>query len=433
MYFLKSVEKKGKYKLVPLEFQTGVDSTKNVATAPGEGAYWKSKPLGTVFGCHFLSKIYMSGKSDFSYYKTGSVFDVDEDVSEYRAYLEKVEEETSIKEVIDDLEDYVEESAGECATEERSSESAKTEAKTESEKSTEAPKAEEKVEKEEETSTLYKEIDSDSKLQPPSSKKDGFFVSKDDWSLLVRNVKEHINTMIIGPTGCGKTSVVREICKRMDKKLYTFDMGTMMDPASSLLGVHRLLKGESVFDYAKFTQVIKEPCVILLDELSRAPLSAMNVLFSCLDDRRNLNIEIALGSEEREINVHPEVTFIATANVGSEYSGANSMDRALVNRFFPLELGCIPTAEEISVLVKRTNVAPKSASIIVKIANNIRSLCNKQEVSVSLSIRETLMVAGLVSDGWDIGKAMELVYLPLYEGTKVEGERSIIYKTIASY
>ena len=239
--------------------------------------------------------------------------------------------------------------------------------------------------------------------------------------------------MIIGPTGSGKTSVVREICKRMGKKLHIFDMGTMLDPISSLLGVHRLEKGASVFDYAKFTQVIKEPCVILLDELSRAPLTTMNILFSCLDDRRNLNIEIACGSGEREIDINPEVTFIATANVGAEYSGANSMDRALVNRFFPLELGCIPAKEEIGVLMARTGVEKTSAELIVKIANNIRSLCTKQEISVSLSIRETLMVAELVSDGWNLAKAMEMIYLPLYEGTKGEGERSTVYKTISSY
>jgi MoxR-like ATPase len=159
----------------------------------------------------------------------------------------------------------------------------------------------------------------------------------------------------------------------------------------------------------------------------------MNVLFSCLDDRRNLNIEIALGKGEREISVNPEVTFIATANVGVEYSGTNSMDRALVNRFFPLELGCIPAKEEMDVLMNRTGIGKDSAELIVKIANNIRSLCSKQEIGVSLSIRETLMVAGLVSDGWTLADAMEMIYLPLYEGTKADGERSVVYKTISSY
>ena len=286
----------------------------------------------------------------------------------------------------------------------------------------------------EKTVTLFESIVSDKTLTAPTSKDDGFFITDDDWRILVRNIKEHVNTLIIGETGCGKTSVVKEVCQRMGLKLHIFDMGSMIDPISSLLGVHRLVKGGSVFDYAKFTKVIQEPCVILFDELSRASLASMNILFPCLDDRRTLTVEVAGSDDIREIKVHPEVTFMATANVGVEYSGTNSMDRALVNRFFPLELGCIPANEESTVLINRTGVDKKTSDLIVKIADNIRSLCkNKQELSTSLSIRETLMVARLVSDGWDLGKAMELIYLPLYEGTKSNGERSTVYKTISSY
>ena len=407
MIFLQKIKKGSTYKLVPLPGQ-GYDTSYNVSAK--NKPYWMGSSR-TIFATAWLSIVSPSRAKE--YYKAGYLIEIDPKGSssyskEYSDYLAKIsadEEATCCEEYPVDEEVCSEDSA-----------------------TKEEPKAEEKKE-----DTLLDKIVSDVTLKAPSSKKDGFYVSSEDWTLLVRNIQRHVNTMIIGPTGCGKTSVVKEICTRMGKKLYTFDMGTMMDPVSSLLGVHRLDKGESVFDYAKFTQVIKEPCVILLDELSRAPLSAMNVLFSCLDDRRNLNIEIAMGSGEREISVNPEVTFIATANVGVEYSGTNSMDRALVNRFFPVELGCIPKAEEVSVLVKRTGVERSTADIIVKIADNIRSLCNKQEVSVSLSIRETLMVASLVADGWSIGKAMEMIYLPLYEGTKTDGERSIIYKTISSY
>lgn len=281
--------------------------------------------------------------------------------------------------------------------------------------------------------TFLSEMLSDPKMSAPDSTKDGFYMAQPDWNLLVRNIKKGINTMIIGPTGCGKTSCVKEACDRLGKELYVFDMGSIIDPVSSLLGVHRLQDGKSVFDYAAFTQAIQKPCVILLDELSRAPLTTNNVLFPCLDDRRKLQIEVASSGECREIKVHPECCFIATANIGSEYTGTNTIDRALMNRFLPLELNYIPGVEEEKVLAKRKSVEAHDAKMIVKIANNIRSLANKQEISSSLSIRETLMVADLVADGWSLGNAMEMIYLPLYEGTKTEGERSLVYKAISSY
>lgn len=281
--------------------------------------------------------------------------------------------------------------------------------------------------------TILETILKDASLISPSSTKDGFYMTPDNWRILVRNIKKHVNTMIIGPTGSGKTSCVKEVCSRMGIPLHVFDMGSMIDPISNLLGVHRLEDGKSIFDYAKFTKVIQEPCVILLDELNRSSLGANNVLFPCLDDRRELNVEIACGKGVRSIKIHPEVTFIATANIGSEYTGTNMIDRALLNRFFPLELNIIPDTEEVNVLVNRTGIDKEVARSIVKIANNIRSLSKKQEISTSISIRETLMISELVSDGWSVKSAMEMVYLPIYEGTNLEGERSTVYKTILSY
>jgi nitric oxide reductase NorQ protein len=282
--------------------------------------------------------------------------------------------------------------------------------------------------------TLLEKIAADPKFKCPTPKTDGLFMKDGDWKLLIRNIKRRVNTLILGPSGCGKTSSIQLICSRIGVSLEIFDMSTIIDPISSLLGVHRISGGKSIFDFAKFTQAIQKPGVILLDELNRSSLAAGNVILSCLDQRRTLYVEVAGSKDVREIKVHPDVTFIATANVGSEYTGANSsMDRALLSRFFPLELGNIPSGDESDVLMYRTKIEKKDSDLIVKVANNIRSLYNKQEISLSLSIRETLMVAELVSDGWTLGNAMEMIYLPLFEGTKTDGERSTIYKTISSY
>lgn len=277
--------------------------------------------------------------------------------------------------------------------------------------------------------SLLSQIRSDKKYSVPTIDKDGFFIDKKDWMLLIRNIIGKVNTMMIGPSGSGKTELVMLACRKLGLECSVYDMGSMYDPVAGLLGVHRLQKGgESVFDYAKFTQDIQKPGVVLLDELSRAPVTANNILFPCLDSRRMLPVEMAGGDGMRAIPVHPECVFIATANVGAEYTGTMSMDRALVGRFFPLELDYMPCTEEAKVLSNRCHIQANDAANIVAVAETVRNLYAKQELSCSISTRETLMAGRLVSDGWTALEAMELTFLPLFEGTKTDGERSIVSK-----
>lgn len=141
---------------------------------------------------------------------------------------------------------------------------------------------------------------------------------------------------------------------------------------------------------------------------------------------------MAGGDDLRIIHLHPKCVFVATANVGSEYTGTMSMDRALVGRFFPLELGYVEKDEEKKVLVNRYGISDTDADNIVAVAFTVRSKYNATELSSSLSTRETLMAARLIADGWSAQKAMELTFLPLFEGTKIEGERAVVMQIILS-
>ena len=277
--------------------------------------------------------------------------------------------------------------------------------------------------------SMLLQMKADKKLAVPTIEGEGFHIAEKDWYLLVRNIKSKVNTLMVGPSGTGKTELVLLACRKLGLDCHVYDMGSMYDPVSGLLGVHRLQKGgESVFDYAKFTQDIQKPGVILLDELSRAPVTTNNILFPCLDSRRMLPVEMAGGDEMRAIKVHPECVFIATANVGAEYTGTMSMDRALVGRFFPLELDYMPSDCEALVLQKRSGIQKADAENIVSVSQTVRSLYLKQEISCTISTRETLAAARLVSDGWTALEAMELTFLPLFEGSRTEGERAMVSK-----
>ena len=70
-------------------------------------------------------------------------------------------------------------------------------------------------------------------------------------------------------------------------------------------------------------------------------------------------------------------------------------------------------------------IRQEDAENIASVAGTVRSLYGKQEISCTISTRETLAAARLVADGWSSLEAMELTFLPLFEGTRTEGERGM--------
>ena len=279
--------------------------------------------------------------------------------------------------------------------------------------------------------TLLDKIRRNPRFAVPTIEDDGFWVSEDNWYLLLVNLLQQENTLFTGPSGTGKTELVLTACRKLGLPCHVYDMGSMYDPISEMLGVHRIAPdGSSVFDYASFTQDIRQEGVILLDELSRATPAVNNILLPCLDSRRSLPVEMAGTKDCRTIPVHPKCRFVATANIGAEYTGTNTMDRALMDRFFPVELTYMPADQEVAVLMKRYGIPKADALNIVKTAGTVRSNHAKEELGTTLSTRETLRAARMVAAGYPAVAAMELTYLPLFEGTKAEGERSIVWNAV---
>ena len=405
-YFFRTVKVGGRQRLRPLSGQKEpsgrhIDEGLNVQA---DSRMREDYPLGTIFGSESLE---LRSLHSTTFYSAGQIFPIGLNNGDYHS-----ESHRPSKAMNQAYEDY----RSEIEANDRPVLDSDASLFTESGNAA-AP------------NSMLLQLKADKKLSTPTIEDEGFHISEKDWYLLVRNIKSKVNTMMVGPSGTGKTELVMLACKKLGIDCHVYDMGSMYDPVAGLLGVHRLQKGgESVFDYAKFTLDIQKPGVILLDELSRAPVTTNNILFPCLDSRRMLPVEMAGGDELRSIAVHPDCVFIATANVGAEYTGTMSMDRALVGRFFPLELDYMPLDSEVQVLTKRCGILPAEAENIASVAGTVRSLYGKQEISCTISTRETLAAARLVADGWSSLEAMELTFLPLFEGTRTEGERGMVAK-----
>jgi len=262
---------------------------------------------------------------------------------------------------------------------------------------------------------------------------DCFVVQEGVYKLMKRNVQKSVNTMLLGPTGVGKTELVANIARELDIPLTIFDMGTMTDPIMSLVGSHivEVQDGvtKSTFKRSRFSEVIQQPGIVLLDEISRASAAANNLLFPCLDFRRTLAMEYDF-MDSTPVNVHPECVFIATANLGSQYTGTHKLDRALVDRFMTVEIDPLGK-DSILKIVNHLypSISSKKASKLVTCYIDINKSHDDFKISFNLSLRHLKLICEMVVDGFTIYDSFYIVCKGIGNKEGVKAVESILSET----
>lgn len=275
--------------------------------------------------------------------------------------------------------------------------------------------------------TFMQKLEFDTKLKPPTVEDDGWYIDRDLWYYLIRNLHRRKNTLLIGKSGSGKTELVQMMTNKMNRELSVFDMA-VSNPNKTFCGNLRAENGTTVYQYARFAKNIQKKGVILMDELSRAAPTANNILLPVLDGRRTLFVEDAIT--EPEIKVHEECVFWATANIGSEFIGTSALDHALLNRFMQVGIEYPPQEKEALLLQKRYNLGKRESEQIAHSAHLIR---NNKELTKDISTRQLFDVAELVADGYTVFSAYKWTVLQQFESDDIDGgERAKVLSILQS-
>jgi nitric oxide reductase NorQ protein len=271
-----------------------------------------------------------------------------------------------------------------------------------------------------------------------SLKPTGLMMNELKWKYLIRSGVRGKNIMMTGPAGCGKTMAAKALVNSLDRPDYYFNLGATQDPRATLIGnVHFEKKSGTYFSESQFVKAIQTPnAVILLDELSRAHPDAWNILMTVLDyGQRYLRLDEADGQET--IKVADGVTFVATANIGNEYTSTRVMDKALMDRFTIVEMDVLTENEENELL---TYMFPHVDSVVLgnvaKIAALTRSEATSDTARVGsgISTRTTVELSGLLFDGFTLMEAAEVSIYPQYDSAGgVDSERTFVKQIVQKF
>jgi len=258
------------------------------------------------------------------------------------------------------------------------------------------------------------------------------------WKYLMRCAMRGKNIMMTGPAGCGKTMAAKSVVNALERPDFYFNLGATQDPRATLIGnTHFNKEDGTVFSEALFVKAIQtENAVILLDELSRAHPEAHNILMTVLDEgQRYLRLDEAEGAPT--IKVAKGVTFIATANIGNEYTATRVMDRALIDRFIIVEMDVLAKTEEAELLrYLYPNLDTEAIDAISGIVADTRTEMTTEapRISTHISTRASVEMAGLIYDGFTIEEAAMVLIYPQYDNAGgLDSERTFVKQIVQKY
>ena len=199
--------------------------------------------------------------------------------------------------------------------------------------------------------------------------------------------------LLVGETGAGKSSLIREICARERKPYFRVNMNGETSVAD-IIGGWKIRGKEMVFQYGPVPQAMRTGSMLCLDELDSALPQVLFALQSLLEEQGKLFIP-----ELNEwITPHPAFRVAATANTlgrgesSSLYAGTNVLNESFLDRFHSIfTVTYFPPEQETFLLLnKAKGLGRETAERMVRVANDLRQAMREGVIYSTFSTRKLI-------------------------------------------
>ena len=235
--------------------------------------------------------------------------------------------------------------------------------------------------------------------------------------------------LLVGETGCGKTTVVQVLAALQGLGLHTLNCHGGTEAADFLGGLRPDRRGDRLFCWADgpLVTAMRRGEVFLADEMSLAEDSVLERMNSVLEPERRILLAERVTTEGQDVDVVealPSFRFVATMNPGGDY-GKKELSPALRNRFSEVWCPAVGREEDLRAIVARS-LSPGLAHLAPPMVAFARWLKGEGGAGVTVSVRDLLawvtFVTTVVGGGLATEQAVvEGAHLVWLDGLAMEG------------
>ena len=224
---------------------------------------------------------------------------------------------------------------------------------------------------------------------------------------------ERLPVALEGPTGMGKSSLMRLLAEALGKEYKAINCQPGMN-IDDLFGAPFPVNGPNgmavEFRDGVLTYCVRNGLIFLLEELTMAPPEAMARFHGILDNGfRSLSLP---ESEEREVPVHDEFWFVTTYNPSAKGYAASKLTKPIVSRFAATFDLSSPIVDEQKML-RSKGMATEDTTKVLRFATELR-----KNPDTYMSTRDLALLADVVRAGFTLDRAIEIGVAPKFQEHK---------------
>lgn len=224
--------------------------------------------------------------------------------------------------------------------------------------------------------------------------------------------------LISGPTGSGKSSLVKYVCAKLGAPFIRINMSADAE-SSTLFGQLVARDGSTVWEDGPITEAVRHGGVVLIDEWELMPPEISMGLQNLLEDDGYLYLKERPGSsEDKTIVPHKNFRIVCAGNTVGQgddsgaFSGTSVQNSATLDRFTTtIYLGYLDTKHEINIIRNRSKVSRELANNMVKFAHLVRNAYNNSAINLTMSPRTLINWAQKIDKHGDVKAAFNLSFM----------------------